>query len=260
LFIKLDISKAFDTVNWPYMLSILTHLGFGPKWREWISALWCTDSSKVMLNREPGQRILHCRGVRQGDLLSPMLFLLAMEPIHMLFKKAQHDGMLAKLSPDCDAFRVYLYADDASIFINPTIADLHVTNFILQIFAAASGLNTNLPKTEYYPIRCEGIDMSFLTSFGQAFPTFPTTYLGLPLGIRKPSWVVMQTVVQKIGNRLLGWKRMFLTYPGRELLVKTILTSMPTYFLTVYKMPKWAIAGIDRFRRGFFWRGKTLKT
>jgi hypothetical protein len=55
---------------------------------------------------------------------------------------------------------------------------------------------------------------------------------------------------------LPGWKRRFLTYPGRELIVKTILTSMPTYFLTVYKMPKWDIAGIDRSSRAFFSRGK----
>jgi hypothetical protein len=62
IFIKLDISKAFDTVNWPYLLGILSHLGFGQKWRNWISLLWCTISSSVLLNGEPRKRILHCRG------------------------------------------------------------------------------------------------------------------------------------------------------------------------------------------------------
>jgi hypothetical protein len=66
LFIKLDISKAFDTVNWPCLLDILAYLGFEKKWRNWISSLWCTASSIVLLNGEPGSRILHCRGVRQG--------------------------------------------------------------------------------------------------------------------------------------------------------------------------------------------------
>lgn len=85
LFIKLDISKAFDTVSWPYLLEVMTHLGFRQRWRNWISSLWATSSSSFLLNGEPGRRILHCRGVRQGDPLSPMLFLLAMEPLHRLF-------------------------------------------------------------------------------------------------------------------------------------------------------------------------------
>jgi hypothetical protein len=119
MFIKLDIFKAFDTVNWSYMLSIMTHLGFGQKWRNWISSLWCTSSSSVLVNGAPGRRVLHYRVVRQGDPLSPMLFLLAMEPLHMLLKKAQDAGLLQKLSPLCDTFKVSLYADDAALFLNP---------------------------------------------------------------------------------------------------------------------------------------------
>jgi hypothetical protein len=55
LFIKLDISKAFDTVCWPYLLSIMRHLGFGHRWREWISMLWCTTSSSYLINGIPGK-------------------------------------------------------------------------------------------------------------------------------------------------------------------------------------------------------------
>jgi hypothetical protein len=87
MFIKLDISKAFDMVNWPYLLDIMSFLGFGQKWRNWMSSLWCTTYSSVLLNGEPSSRILHCRGMRQGDPLSLMLFLVAMEPLQLLFKK-----------------------------------------------------------------------------------------------------------------------------------------------------------------------------
>jgi hypothetical protein len=71
LFIKLDILKAFDIVSWSYLLDIMSYLGFGPKWREWISALWGTTFSTILLNGEPRKRILHCRGVRQGDPSPP---------------------------------------------------------------------------------------------------------------------------------------------------------------------------------------------
>jgi hypothetical protein len=135
LFIKLDISKAFDIVNWSYLMSIMTYLGFGRRWSNWISSLWCTASSCYLLNEKPGKRVLHCRGVRQEDPLSPMLFSLAMKPLHRLFKKAQQTGLLQHLSNGCEAFRVFLYADDAAVFIKPTPTDLQVTNCILSIFS-----------------------------------------------------------------------------------------------------------------------------
>jgi hypothetical protein len=135
IFIKLGISKAFDYVNWPYMLDIMSHLGFGERWINWISTMWCSASSCFLLNGESGKRILHCRGVRQGDPLSPMLFLLAMEPLFRLFNKAQDLGLLDRVSKGCERFWVSLYADDVTMFIKPTSHDLQVLVAILNLFA-----------------------------------------------------------------------------------------------------------------------------
>jgi hypothetical protein len=255
MFIKLDISKAFDTVNWSYMLDILSHLGFGPRWRGWTSALWATSSSSL-INRMPRQRICHRRGVRQGDPLSLMLFLLAMEPLHLLFQWAQQLGVLNPLQGCCTKFRMSMYADDAAVFINPTPQDLRATRHILKIFGEASGLVANLDKTEYYPIRCHDLDLVQLLGEEHQVSQFPCFYLGLPLHYKRLPKQMILPFVQKIGNRLPGWKRNLLTYSGRELLVKTVLTSMPTHFLIVYKLPAWAKKDIDRFWRSFLWRGE----
>jgi hypothetical protein len=123
------------------------HLGFGQRCRNWISSIWKTTSSTFLLNGEPGKRILHCRSVRQGDPLPPMLFLLAIEHLHKLVAKAQEMEMLDILSKRCDTFIISLYDDDATLFIGPSKKDFKIVSEILNIFSAASGLKTNLHKT-----------------------------------------------------------------------------------------------------------------
>ena len=76
LLLKLDISKAFDSVQWPFLLEVLQQFGFGQKWRAWICGILATSTTKVMVNGEPGETIFNCKGLRQGDSLSPMLFIL----------------------------------------------------------------------------------------------------------------------------------------------------------------------------------------
>jgi len=81
LFLKLDIAKAFDTVRWDYLQEVLEQLGFGQRWRKWMTTLLATSTSTVLLNGASGRWFKHRIGVRQGDPLSPMLFILAMEPL-----------------------------------------------------------------------------------------------------------------------------------------------------------------------------------
>jgi hypothetical protein len=65
-FVKLDISKALDSLSWAFLIEVMTALGFGQRWRDWISALLATSSSRVILNGIPGEKFRHARGVRQG--------------------------------------------------------------------------------------------------------------------------------------------------------------------------------------------------
>lgn len=104
-----------------------------------MAALWCTSSSSYLVNGEPRKRVLHCKGVRQGDPLSPMIFLLAMEPLHRLFQKAQDEGLLSVIKPECAEFRVSLYADDAVVFIKPEENEWRVANCILDILQELVG-------------------------------------------------------------------------------------------------------------------------
>jgi hypothetical protein len=90
----LDISKAFDSINWPFMLEVMQALGFSVKWRDWIAALLGSASSKVLVNGQPTEGIRHARGLRQGDPLSPLLFILAIDPLQRIIEVAAQKGIL----------------------------------------------------------------------------------------------------------------------------------------------------------------------
>jgi hypothetical protein len=144
LLLKLDITKAFDTVSWPFLLEVLKNMGFSPIWRDVISGLLATSSTQVLLNGSPGEKIVHRRGLRQGDPLSPMLFTLVMDALCFLVKRASEEGLLQPLARRNLQHRISLYADDVVIFLQPSVSDISITLDILQLFGEASGLKTNV--------------------------------------------------------------------------------------------------------------------
>jgi hypothetical protein len=144
--------------------------------------------------------------------------------------------------------------DNVALFIRPPEHDLLLTNHILGIFGEASGLMTNINKTEYFPIQCGSTNLSFLTSRNLAISNFPCKYLGLPCISRSPQ----ETCFSHLCNRLPRWKRDLLSYPGREILAKSILFAIPTYFLSIFKMRNWVITSIDKIRRAFLWKGQEV--
>jgi hypothetical protein len=98
ILLKLDISKAFDSVAWPFLVEVLQHLGFGLICHDIISGLLASSSTQVLMNGILGERIVHQRGMRQGDPLSPMLFILVMDVLSHMVAKATKLGLLEPLS------------------------------------------------------------------------------------------------------------------------------------------------------------------
>jgi hypothetical protein len=131
LLLKLDIAKAFDTVEWPFLLDIMQAMGFGTYWRRWIAALLSTATSNILLNGQPGPPIRHRRGVRQGDSLSPLLFIIAMEVLVQLFSRAREQGVLRSLTRDGVKFQCSIYADEVILFAHPDVHEVTAIKGIL---------------------------------------------------------------------------------------------------------------------------------
>ncbi|KAM0826330.1 hypothetical protein ACQ4PT_068946 [Festuca glaucescens] len=184
--IKLDITKAFDTVDWAFLLEVLAKLGFGHRWITMICGLLGTASTRVVVNDIAGGLIYNRRGLRQGDPLSPLLFDTVMDVLHLMFERAAVDGLLSELAPSGFRHRTSMYADDVVTLICPTKVDLLACAYIVDDFGVASGLRTNLAKCSIHPIRCRPEQVEFASRvLGCEVAAFPFKYLGLPLSLRK---------------------------------------------------------------------------
>jgi hypothetical protein len=155
ILLKVDIVKAFDTMNWSFLLELLNHLGCSRRWTNWISTLLSTASTQILLNGYLGRRICHARGLRQGNPLSPMLFVLWMEALNAMFCLAADRSLFTPLRVSSIKHRISLYADDVMAFVSPNEQDIRlVMRLILESFADASGLDTNINKCQFTTIRC----------------------------------------------------------------------------------------------------------
>jgi hypothetical protein len=202
--LKLDISKAFDPVSWPFLLEVMQPLGFSQIWRDIISGLLSTASTQVLLNSIPGDTIRHRRGLRQGDPLFPMLFILAIDVLGFMISKAEIDGVLKPLAPSTLKHRVSFYTDDVVLFLQPVTEDINLVLDILRLFGEASDLRNNVQKSSVYPIRCDEAEKAVVQ---QLLPCdlldFPCRYLGLPLSLKKLTKEQLQPIIRSI-TRLEG--------------------------------------------------------
>ena len=236
---------------------MLNQLGFGQIWCDIISGLLGTSSTQVLLNGSPGEKIYHQRGLRQGDPLSPMLFILVMDVLCHIINKAAEQDMLQPLARRALRHRISLYADDVVLFLRPSASDIEITLDILQLFGTASGLTTNLQKSSVLPIQCSEDDKVFLQeSLPCQISEFPCKYLGVPLSPHKLTKAQAMSIVERVADRLPSWKADLLTKAGRVILVQYVLTSMLIYILLALELPPSVLEAIGKIRRAFLWKGR----
>uniref|UniRef100_A0A8R7R6Y0 Reverse transcriptase domain-containing protein n=1 Tax=Triticum urartu TaxID=4572 RepID=A0A8R7R6Y0_TRIUA len=251
LLLKLDLARAFNSISWPFLFEVLRQYGFGNRFLDWLAILLSSASTKVLLNGKPGPTIWHRCGFRQGDPLSPQLFVLAVDTLSRLLRRATETGILQQLHPRRPIPAVSLYADDVILFCHPTQGDTMAVKGVLQLFGRASGLQVNFLKSSATLIYCDADDVApIIDALGCPIVDLPITYLGIPLAIKRPSAALLQPVVDKTAGMLPTWKARLMNKAGRLAFVQAGLSAIPIHQLLALAPPKRIIKALEKIQRG----------
>ncbi|XP_071688307.1 uncharacterized protein [Rutidosis leptorrhynchoides] len=211
ILLKIDFSKAYDSVSHAFLLTVLEKMGFGPKFTSWIQCCISNVNFSVLLNGSPSREGIMHRGLRQGNPLSSFLFIIVAEILSKFLSKDLANGIL-KGCPFGNGFSINhsQFTVDTIIFAQPSFHELNRIKLILEFFFfRLSGLQMNVVKTTLYGIHVSRADMiSYSAIFDCKVGTFPLSYLGVPIGLNRKRIIMWDPIVSNLHSSQLSpiWK------------------------------------------------------
>nr|XP_043629901.1 uncharacterized protein LOC122601202 [Erigeron canadensis] len=237
---KVDFNKAYDNVNWCFLIDILSQLGFPRKWCDWIYVVLASARSAVLVNGSPTFEFQCFKGMRQGDPISPFLFIVVMEALSTMLRKASCNWSLKGISlpNNGPVISHLLYADDCAFLGEWSVENLNMVARILRVFHICSGLKINLGKSLMFGIGVSESEVKWAADVVKCKPgIIPFIHLGIRISSnmnRVANWDFLFDIFKK---RLSSWKASCLSIAGRVTLIKSVLENLPTYYLSLFKAP-----------------------
>ncbi|XP_058734060.1 uncharacterized protein LOC131605759 [Vicia villosa] len=257
LFFKVDFEKAYDNVSWNFLRYMLNRMGFGPKWKTWMELLIFNSSMSVLVNGSPTKEFEVEKGLRQGDPLSPFLFVIVAEGLAGLVRKSSDigafNGMGINGSRPVDILQ---FADDTLLVGEGSWRQVWAIKVVLKAFELASGLGINYHKSKLIGINLTNNFLeaaSYVLSCRVEESKF--VFLGIVIGCNPRSFSSWTHLLAKMKKRLSGWKNRFLSLGGRITLLKSILGSLYIFTMSFYKIPVCVAKEFTRMQSNFLWGG-----
>eukprot|EP00253_Pinus_taeda_P017014 PITA_17014 len=260
MIMKLDLSKAFDKLSWEYIQQMLLAFGFSATWTRWIMNLITSPCFLVLLNGSPSMPFRPLRGIRQGDPLSPFIFILMAEGLSRLLHHAVSSQAIKGLAiHGLHPLSHQQFVDDTMLFGHPSSQEAKAFKSPLSLFSEASGTSINASKSQLFffnsPVSTQ---RNIARILGFSIAVLPSKYLGAPLmasALKHASW---RTLLDKLEAQLSSWTYRSLNIASRLTLIKSVLQAMPLYLFCILAAPKWVLKAIRNLQRGFLWGSNGL--
>ncbi|GJT71168.1 putative RNA-directed DNA polymerase, eukaryota, reverse transcriptase zinc-binding domain protein [Tanacetum coccineum] len=253
---KIDIQKAYDTVDWVFLKQVLLAFGFHEKMVSWIMECVTTTTFSVSINGNLHGYFKGKRGLRQGDPMSPYLFTLIMEVFTLMLKRKvrdSHEFTYHRYCADLELINL-CFADDLFIFAHGDQFSAKIIMEAMEEFKNASGLVPSLPKsTAYFCNVLNHTKLAILQILPFEEGRLPVKYLGVPLVSSRLVFRDCKELIDRLRSRINDWKNKSLSAAGRLQLVRSVLGSMHVYWASVFILPSQIILDIEQLMRGFLW-------
>lgn len=258
--VKTDMSKAYDRVEWGYLRSLMCALGFDLKWVNWVMKCVSSVTYSVLINDQPHGAIIPQRGLRQGDPLSPALFVLCSEGLTHLMSKAESDATISgiKFGDNGPLVNQLLFADDC-LFACQANAQSLLSN--LRRYEAVTGQRLNPSKSSiFFGKRVPEAEKNRVKRLlGIETEGGMERYLGLPEIMKGSKVKIFSYLKERINRKISGWHAKNLSQGGKEVLLKAVAAALPVLPMSVYRLPKTVISALSTEMARFWWDGVEYK-
>lgn len=215
---KYDMSKAYDRVEWRFLLRSLRAMGFSEGFQDLIYRSICNIRYPVCVNGFYSAEFRSSSGVRQGDPLSPLLFVVAQQILSYNLNKLQEKGRVwsYRLGRNVSPISHIFYADDMLVFTNGRIRSIRCLHQLMIHYEESSGQKVNFEKSAFYPSKfipnCRLARIQQIS--GCLKRNFPFKYLGAPIYRGRCQNAFFEDIMDKFARRLEGWHSKFLSFGG----------------------------------------------
>ncbi|CAM8950720.1 unnamed protein product [Rhodiola kirilowii] len=258
--LKVDMSKAYDRVEWPFLEQLLCRMGFAADWIKRVMTCVSTVSYQIKVNGDISTVIMPKRGLRQGDPLSPYLFLFCTEWLKAKIMEAVSRKNITGISVcrKAPVISHLFFADDSIFYLKAEREEAENLQYILRLYEKIAGQKINYEKSEICfskntpsEVRRSICDILRVPQVG-----CHSKYLGLPLLVGQKKSELFRCMVDKVWRKVKDWKCRLLSIGGREVLIKAVIQAIPTYMMSVYYFPRKIIAEINKLMLQFWWDKK----
>ncbi|GLT49358.1 hypothetical protein SLA2020_229210 [Shorea laevis] len=254
---KIDLHKAFDSVDWTFLREVLIDFNLPEPLVRLIMFSVTSLQLSIIWNGEELPYFQPQRGLRQGDPLSPYLFIMVMEKFSHMIMSRLHENQWApfKLSRGGLALSHLFFADDLMLFGTASTTQIDTIMACLDEFAERLGLEINLKKSKLFvsPNIQGQLANSFSSACGIPLTNDLGIYLGVPIIHGRFKASSYKYILEKMQIKLAGWKQNFLSLAGRRTLVQSVTSSIPTYTMQTVLLPSATCSAIDSLNRKFLW-------